>query len=119
MLIGNEFVKAEDKYRREHLRDQYQAESTGRVGKVVAVLVVAGALLLAACGDFGEDQSGREGTTATEVTTEEGSAGGVAVVPAPAEKTLEEEFSGVPAPDWHPNYGRLPMADHETRSGPR
>jgi len=117
MLMSNEFVKAEDKYRRDLLRDQYQAESTGKVGKVVAVLVVAGALLLAACGDPNETQSGAEG--ATEVTTAQGSAGDVTVVPAPEQKTLEEEFSGVPAPDWHPKYGRLPLAEHETPSGPR
>lgn len=117
MLMSNEFVKAEDKYRRDFLRDQYQAESTGKVGKVVAVLVVAGALLLAACGDPNETQSGGEG--ATEVTTAQGSGGDVTVVPVPERKTLEEEFSGVPAPDWHPKYGHLPLAQHETRSGPR
>lgn len=117
MLMSNDFVKAEDKYRRSFLRDQYQTESTGRASKVVAVLVVAGALLLAACGDPNETQSGAEG--ATEVTTAQGSAGDVTVVPAPEQKTLEEEFSGVPAPDWHPKYGRLPLAEQATRSGPR
>jgi len=117
MLMSNEFVKAEDKYRRDLLRDQYQAESTGKIRKVVVVLVVAGALLLAACGDPNETQSGGEG--ATEVTTAQGSAGDVTVVPAQEQKTLEEEFSGVAAPDWHPKYGRLPLAEHETRPGPR
>jgi hypothetical protein len=117
MLMSNEFVKAEDKYRRDLLRDQYQAESTGKIRKVVVVLVVAGALLLAACGDPNETQSGGEG--ATEVTTAQGSAGDVTVVPAQEQKTLEEEFSGVAAPDWHPKYGRLPLAEHETLPGPR
>lgn len=119
MLIGNEFVRAEDKYRRDLLRDQYQSESSGRVGKVVAVLVVAGALILAACGDPGDADLGVTRTTATEATTDQGSAGDVTIVPAQEKKSLEEEFSGVPAPDWHPKYGRLPLAVHETRSGPR
>jgi hypothetical protein len=119
MLMSNEFVRAEDKYRRDLLRDQYQTQTTGRVGKVVAVLVVAGALLLAACGDPGDTNPGARETTATEATTEQGSADDVTVVPAPEKKTPEEEFSGVSAPDWHPMYGRLPLAEHETRSGPR
>lgn len=117
MLMSNQFVKAEDKCRRDLLADHYQSKPAGRVGKVVAGLVVAGALLLAACGDPNETQSGAEG--ASEVTTAQGSAGDVTVVPAPERKTPEEEFSGVPAPDWHPQYGSLPLAEHETRSRPR
>lgn len=56
-------------------------------------------------------------TAATAMTTERGEAGDVTVVPAVEEMTPEEEFSGVPAPDWHPGYGRLPLA--ERTSGPR
>lgn len=122
MLLSNEFVKAEDKYRRDLLRDQYQSEPTGRpgkVGKVVAVLVVAGALLLAACGAPTDSNPGADGTVATEVTTEQESAGGATVVPAGETMTPEEEFSGVAAPDWHPKYGRLPLTEQESRSGPR
>lgn len=119
MLMSNEFVKAEDKYRRELLRDQYQSETTGRVGKIVAVLVVAGAFLLTACGVPSDSNPGAGVTTAPEVTTQQGSAGEVTVAPAEP-KTPEEEFSGVPAPDWHPKYGCLPLAEQTERaSGPR
>ena len=119
MLMSNQFVKAEDEYRRDLLRDHYQSAPTSRAGKVVAVLVVAGALLLAARGNPANTNPGAEGTNATEATMEQGSAGEVTVTPAPEKKTPEEEFSGVPAPDWHPKYGRLPLAEHETPSGPR
>ena len=119
MLIGNEFVKAEDNYRRELLRDQYQSESTSPLRKVVAVLVIAGALLLAACGIPSDGNSGADETGAPVVTTEPTPAGDVTVAPGAETKTPEEEFSGVPAPDWHPSYGRLPLAQHENRAGPR
>lgn len=47
MLIGNEFVKAEDKYRREKLRDQ----NTGKSSMVkVATLATAVAMVLATSG---------------------------------------------------------------------
>jgi len=120
MLIGNEFVKAEDKYRRELLRDQYQSEPSGKVGKIVAILVVAGALLLAACGIPSDSNSLAGGTVEAVVTTEPTPAGDVIVVPAREEKTLEEEFSGVTAPDWHPKNGHLTVVEQtEETSGPR
>lgn len=49
MLVSNQFVTEEHKYRGDILRDQYQRE-TSRVGKAVVALVVAGAIALAACG---------------------------------------------------------------------
>lgn len=101
MLMSNEFVMAEANYRRELLRDLYRTERAGRVGKGIAVLVVAGALLLAACGTPTESNRG-VGEVNTEVIAEQRSAGDVTFVPLGEEKTLEEEFSGVPAPSWSP-----------------
>lgn len=52
MLIGNDFAKAEDKYRRDVLRDQYPREklSIRRAGLAIVVTVVLVAMLLSACG---------------------------------------------------------------------
>lgn len=121
MLMSNEFVKPMDKYRRNLLRDQYQSESTGRAGKVVGALVVTGALLLlAACGPLSDTNLDAGPNVAAEATTDQGSADDVTVVPAPDIETPEEKFSGVPAPDWHPAYGRIPMDEQAERtSGPR
>lgn len=120
MLMSNEFVRAEHNHRGEDLRNQYQSEPTGKVGKVVAVLVLAGALLLAACGtptDTGADQ--RPDSTAAQSQDQESSSA-AQVLPAREEMTPEEEFSGVPAPDWHPIHGYLPVAEaSERESGPR
>lgn len=114
MLIGNDFVRAEDKYRREVLRDQYQTRSTGRVGKTVAALVVAGAIVLAACGTAVDTE------TKTEAATADVGVPAVVIQTSPKPQTLEERFSGVPAPDWHPKYGRLDLTQTVKRSsGPR
>lgn len=122
MLMSNEFVRAEHKYRAEVLRDQYQSESTGRVGKVFTVLVVAGALLLAACGTPVDTNNGADQQPDSTVAKpqDQESSGAAQVLPAREEMTPEEEFSGVPAPDWHPSYGRLPLAEtFERESGTR
>ncbi|HEX6299679.1 MAG TPA: hypothetical protein VF148_04365 [Acidimicrobiia bacterium] len=120
--MSNEFVRAEHKYRGEVLRDQYQSEPTGKVGKVVAVLVVAGALLLAACGTPTDTDPGADQPSDSTVvqSQDQESSGAVQVLPAREEMTSEEEFSGIPAPDWHPTYGRLPLAKSSKReTGPR
>ncbi len=121
MLMSNEFVKAEHTYRRNLLRDQYQSDSTGRAGKVVGALVVAGALLLlAACGPLSDTNPDAGRNVAAEATTDQASTDDVTVVPAPDIETPEEKFSGGPAPDWHPGYGRIPMDEQaEKTSGPR
>lgn len=122
MLMSNEFVRTEHKYRGEALRDHYQSEPTGKVGKAVTALVVAGALFLAACGTPTDTNTGADQPSDSTVAQpqEQGSAGVAQVLPAREEMTPEEEFSGVPAPDWHPNYGRLPLAETPDRkSGPR
>lgn len=119
MLMSNEFVEAEAKYRRDLLRDNYQSAPTAKVGKVVAVLVVAGTLLLAACGDPRESNPGAGETTPTEVTSVQDSARDV-TGPAGEETSPEEKFSGVPAPGWDPQHGRLPLGEKADRtSGPR
>jgi hypothetical protein len=50
MLFTPEAIRAEDKYRREALRDQNQTQPKGRARTAVVALVVAGAIALAACG---------------------------------------------------------------------
>lgn len=110
MLTTYSHLKADDEYRREDLRDHYQARSTGRVGKAVAALVVAGAVALAACGTAVETETVDSDAAAPVVVTEAG----------PDTMTLEEKFSGVPAPDWHPKYGHLDLKQTaEQQSGPR
>jgi len=50
MLFTQEAIRAEDKYRREALRDQNQTQAKGRARTAVVGFVVAGAIVLAACG---------------------------------------------------------------------
>lgn len=110
MLMSNEFVKAEDKYRRESLRDQYQTDAKGRVGKAVTALVVAGAIALAACGVPAQG-SGAVQSTPAKVTTDlehafsgtpapmpQGSRGLMSAILGPETADLETVFSGIAAP---------------------
>jgi hypothetical protein len=136
MLFIQEAIKAEDKYRREVLRDQYQTKS-GRGGKTVATLVVAGAIALAACGIPAETEAGAPNVATdgpSSILTDPGPswAPNLPGPVSPAAPTIE--FGGMPAPgSWqsietvvmsahleadtgsvnntepfgHPNYGRL------------
>ena len=54
MLFGEDFVKAEDKYRREQLRDQNH--QTWTFGRVTTLIVVA-SIVVAACGVAPQDVS--------------------------------------------------------------
>jgi hypothetical protein len=49
MLIGEDFLKAEHKYRGELLRDQYQKPKMSSLAKAATLIVVV-SILLAACG---------------------------------------------------------------------
>ncbi|MCZ6456082.1 MAG: hypothetical protein O6650_02405 [Actinobacteria bacterium] len=56
MLIGEDFLKAEHKYRGELLRDQYQKPKMSSLAKAATLIVVV-SILLAACGTPVEVQS--------------------------------------------------------------
>jgi hypothetical protein len=134
MLFTPEAIKAEDKYRREILRDQYQTQPTRRARNVVVALVVAGAVALAACGIPAETEVGAPNVITDQpssILTDPGPSW-APNLPGPVIPTIE--FGGMPAPgSWqsietavlsahveadmgsvnntepvgHPNYGRL------------
>lgn len=148
MLFTQEAIKAEDKYRREVLRDQYQTQPTGRARKAVVALAVAGAVALAACGIPAETEVGAPNVAdgLSSILTDPGPswAPNLAAI-TPVAPTIE--FGGMPAPgSWqsietvvmsahletdtgsvnntepfgHPNYGRLQTyLGATTATGPR
>lgn len=138
MLMSNEFVRAEDKYRRERLQDQRQ-KRIGKVGKFVTVLAV-GALVLAACGIPAESEAGA--VNVSPILADPGPSwqpsldainpslgaplpiefGGMpAPIGDPIRKASQDpEFGPAEAPQGHPNYGRLESyLGNETQTGPR
>lgn len=129
MFTTYSHLKAEDKYRREVLRDQSQIETKGRVGKAVTALVVAGALALAACGatasDTGEVQNApaRAETDleyafgGTQAPTPQGSRGLMSTILASDAADPELAFSGVEAPT--AEASALDLPDSGPASGPR
>lgn len=50
MLIGTDFVKAHHEYRGEVMRKAYEARPSGKIGKAVAALVVAGVAAMVSVG---------------------------------------------------------------------
>ncbi|MGD2059696.1 MAG: hypothetical protein PVF87_02415 [Acidimicrobiia bacterium] len=70
--MSYEFVKAEDNYRREVLRDQNRAETKGRARKTVAALLVVGAVALAACGAPAGADTGKVANTESAILTDNG-----------------------------------------------
>jgi len=149
MLFTQEAIEAEDKYRREVLRDQNQTQPKGRTRTAVFALVVAGAVALAACGIPAETEVGAPTVVTREapsILTNPGPSWApnlAAITPvAPG-----IEFGGMPAPgSWqsietavlsahletdtgsvnntepfgHPNYGRLQTyLGATTAAGPR
>jgi len=112
MLMSNEFVTAEDKYRREALRDQNQnGTKTGRAGRTVTVLLVAGAVALAACGVPQDADGGvaNVSRTPSAILTDPGppwQPNFPAIVPvSPLAPAIE--FGGMAAPSWQPNQKAL------------
>lgn len=118
MLTTYSHLKAEDKYRRDALRDQYQMEKKGRIGKVVATLVVAGAVVLAACGAVAD----------TRTIAQSQSVNDIAPNWQPNVKLLEEilgddeqpvtEPGGIGAPNWKPNWEAATSVDRHTTVRP-
>lgn len=72
MLTTHSHLNAEDKYRREVLRDQYQTETKGRVAKTATALVVAGAIALTACGVPAETDAGAAADTQSAILIDNG-----------------------------------------------
>jgi hypothetical protein len=113
-------LKAEDKYRREVLRDQYQTEAKGRAGKAVTALVVAGAIALAACGVPVEADTGAALNTQSAILTDNGpswepNAALLDEILNAQERNTEvlaarieaSEFGPMAAPSWQPNTGAV------------
>jgi hypothetical protein len=113
-------LKAEDKYRREVLRDQYQTEAKGRAGKAVTALVVAGAIALAACGVPVEADTGAALNTQSAILTDNGpswepNAALLDEILNAQERNTEvlaarieaSEFGPMAAPSWQPSHGAV------------
>ncbi len=120
MLIGEDFLKAEHKYRGELLRDQYQKPKMSSLAKAATLIVVV-SILLAACGIPAENQAGaRMDISATDAAIARDKAPTWEPDRARLESILNEQaqvsvagtsvvadvgvFAG---PTWRPNYGRL------------
>lgn len=65
MLFTESAIRAEDKYRREVLRDQYQRTSKVGMAAKAAGLVVVASMVLAACGIPADNQTGAPQQTNT------------------------------------------------------
>lgn len=50
MLLGNDFVKAHHEYKREVLRNSYQARQSTKVEKAIIALVASAVAVMAAIG---------------------------------------------------------------------
>ncbi len=120
MLIGEDFLKAEHKYRRELLRDQNQKAKMGSFAKAATLIFVA-SLMLATCGIPAEDGAAE---TVEPSATDLAIARDGAPTWEPNRSLLDEILSaqrqtevleiGVAAdvgvfagPTWDPDYGRL------------
>ena len=84
MLIGEDFLKAEHKYRGELLRDQYQKPKMSSIAKAATLIVVV-SIFLAACGIPVEVQSGAR------------------VEPSATDAAIARDA----APTWDPDYEAL------------
>ena len=118
--VSEEAVRAEDKYRRNLLRDQNQ--TSGNVKRAVGVIVIASAmaLVLAACGvpvdnDGAAIQAPTQPNSQLETPAAPGwqpnpaiTGGGVVIVP---------EFGGMPAPIGRADTSGF-LADYGVFSGP-
>jgi hypothetical protein len=116
MLLSNDFVKAEHKYRMETIRDQHKPAS-GKFATTAGAVVVA-ALLTAALAACGVPQEGDTGAAVGSRVFQD-----QAPSWQPNERLLRDflrsyhsssqvvvpavEFGGMAAPTWEPNYGRL------------
>lgn len=115
MLIGNDFVNAEDKYRRQVLRDQYPHKRLNdtRAGLAMVVTAMVVAVLLAACGRpeeaaapvIASSQSIQDVAPAWNPTALLESI--LATYSGDITAVHDPEFGGKPAPAWLPNAARL------------
>lgn len=105
MFTTYSHLKAEDKYRRDVLRDQYQTKNEAGIAKTVAALVVAGAIVLAACGIPSEADSG----AVSSVTGTRSFLADPGPVWSPNLSVLipAAEFGGMAAPGWQPNLDAI------------
>ena len=129
MLMSNEFVRAEDNYRRQVLQDQYQTETKGRAGKTVTALVVAGAIALAACGVPAEGDVGAANTQSAILVdngpTWEPNQAMLEEILNPQESDAEvlaarietKEFGPMPAPSWQPSQAALDAVFRQPDTG--
>ncbi|HEX6299749.1 MAG TPA: hypothetical protein VF148_04720 [Acidimicrobiia bacterium] len=123
--MSDDFIKAEDKYRREVLRDQYQ-DKGGNVG-ITAALILVAAMIVAACGTAVE--------TGTGTVSSNQAVRDVAPVWEPNHSMLDSileaqatvgislappiEFGGMAAPSWQPDFSKLEKImdrDEETQA---
>lgn len=129
MLLSNDFVKAEHEYRMEALRDQHRPANR-RFARTAGAVVVAALLTaaLAACGipeetdagavvqnrDF-QDQAPSWHSNERLLREIMSSYAGNSRIVIPV-----EEFGGMAAPSWQPNYGLLEtLLGANPTSGPR
>jgi hypothetical protein len=121
MLMSDEFVRAEDRYRREILQDQNQVMPRSRGKRTIAGLALAGAIVLAACGAPAEADTAAVAPaipTPSAILTDPGPTW------EPNLKAVQEtltaprvEFGGMAAPSWQPNRTVLEQVLSEPETG--
>lgn len=125
MLIGEDFLKAEEKYRRERIgRDARQG---GWYMRAVGALVVA-SMLLVACGAPADSTPDEAQSVARPVVVQDHAPAWqpsqtlLASILEGEEQDAPAEIGGTRAPSWDPNYAALQSymtAEQAPKTGPR